>query len=308
MLKYATFKFNLEFETKAKLPRYKGDILRGALGKNLRDICCPLKHIYCNECILSSNCVYYSFFESKVVKSEKKSPNRPLPFIIEPFDIQKKDFLPKDKMSFNLILIQDSINFLPHITYSIINMGKRGIGFNKKQGFGKFKLTSILQGDNLIYNEVENKLIKNYNLSCLNIEEFNNKVSKIKIEFITPFRVKYRNKLAYDFDFQVIVRACLRRISQLEETYFGREPEIDYRSIVYSSKDVKKIYENKKWFEIPRYSFRQNTRMKLGGLIGEAIYEGDIGKFYPLLRYCEIVHIGKQTSFGFGKFKTHILE
>ncbi|OPY93315.1 MAG: hypothetical protein A4E73_00247 [Syntrophaceae bacterium PtaU1.Bin231] len=42
--------------------------------------------------------------------------------------------------------------------------------------------------------------------------------------------------------------------------------------------------------------------MLMGGLLGEIQYEGSIGEFLPLLRFCEEVNLGKQTSFGLGRF------
>jgi CRISPR/Cas system endoribonuclease Cas6 (RAMP superfamily) len=43
--------------------------------------------------------------------------------------------------------------------------------------------------------------------------------------------------------------------------------------------------------------------MKLGGVVGEITYEGDITAFMPYLKAGEILHIGKGTSFGLGKYQ-----
>ena len=43
--------------------------------------------------------------------------------------------------------------------------------------------------------------------------------------------------------------------------------------------------------------------MKMGGLIGEATYRGNITPFLPLLQAGAILHIGKGTSFGLGKYE-----
>ena len=42
--------------------------------------------------------------------------------------------------------------------------------------------------------------------------------------------------------------------------------------------------------------------MLMGGMIGAVTYTGDVTEFLPLIRFCEKVHIGKQTTFGLGKF------
>ncbi|RLB08587.1 MAG: CRISPR-associated protein Cas6, partial [Deltaproteobacteria bacterium] len=52
-----------------------------------------------------------------------------------------------------------------------------------------------------------------------------------------------------------------------------------------------------------RYSNRQESKMFMGGIIGSITYEGELDEFYPLLKFCQEVHIGKATSFGLGKIK-----
>ena len=45
--------------------------------------------------------------------------------------------------------------------------------------------------------------------------------------------------------------------------------------------------------------------MKLGGLIGDIVFEGEKNLFLPYLVpifLCEELHVGKGTSFGLGKY------
>ncbi len=58
-----------------------------------------------------------------------------------------------------------------------------------------------------------------------------------------------------------------------------------------------------KWYDWERYSTRQDTRMKMGGFVGEITFEGNIEPFMPLLKAGEILHVGKGTSFGLGKYE-----
>ncbi len=304
MLRYGKFTFLIEFETEAQFPEYKGGILRGALGKSLRDICCPIKRQECSSCLLSKSCIYFFIFETKVIKNSKKSPYRPPPFVLEVIDNNNISYSEGEKLNFNIILIEDAIKYLPYIVYSIINMGRRGIGFKVKEGKGKFKLVSVTTNDTKIYSNgsQEISIPEKFNYLQLDISNQNKEISKIKVDFITPYRVKYKNSLVSSFDFSIFIRACLRRISQLEETYIGTEPELDYKGLVMAAKEIETVELNKKWFEIRRYSYRQHSKMRLGGLIGSAYYEGNLTNFIPILKYCEIMHVGKQTSFGFGKF------
>ncbi len=310
MLKYIKVKFQIEFKTETKFPLYKGSIFRGAFGKSLRDITCPIKKQKCSECILSNSCIYFSIFESRKKISEKTSPNRPLPFILEALDMCNNHFLPRDRLSFSIILIEDAIFKLPYVVYSIINMGEMGIGYGIKDGYGRFKLLSATTDDKILYSHEDNKLYKPQHINTIGLIEQDIQdveVSKIKLDFLTPYRVKFRNKLVTTFDFSILIRACLRRISQLEDTYAGKEPDIDYKGLIKESQEIEATTITKKWFELKRYSFRQHREMKLGGLVGSVLYRGNLKKFLPILRYCEVMHVGKQTSFGFGKFKETLI-
>lgn len=67
--------------------------------------------------------------------------------------------------------------------------------------------------------------------------------------------------------------------------------------------DEVRIKENNlRWYDWERYSNRKG-RMKLGGLIGNITYEGNLGKFLPLLKIGEYIHVGKAVVFGLGKYR-----
>ena len=62
-----------------------------------------------------------------------------------------------------------------------------------------------------------------------------------------------------------------------------------------------------RWHEQVRYSSRQKSRQLLGGLCGTLEVEGGLAPFLPLLRTAEVVHLGKETSFGLGKIRVEVL-
>jgi CRISPR-associated endoribonuclease Cas6 len=51
---------------------------------------------------------------------------------------------------------------------------------------------------------------------------------------------------------------------------------------------------------------RQGRRVKYEGVIGRFRYSGDLDSFIPYLKLGEKIHVGKNTSFGFGKYKIEI--
>jgi CRISPR/Cas system endoribonuclease Cas6 (RAMP superfamily) len=42
--------------------------------------------------------------------------------------------------------------------------------------------------------------------------------------------------------------------------------------------------------------------MKLGGIMGSARYKGSLTPFIPYLKLGTYTHIGKNTTFGFGRY------
>ena len=77
----------------------------------------------------------------------------------------------------------------------------------------------------------------------------------------------------------------------------------DVEGFVRDAEDVEAITNNLHWIDWERYSNRQQTKMKLGGLIGEITYRGNFQKYLPLIRLGEHIHVGKATTFGLGKYK-----
>jgi len=95
----------------------------------------------------------------------------------------------------------------------------------------------------------------------------------------------------------------LRRVSSLFSVYDGKEPELDYRGMVKRAEEVRMVKNELQWHDWRRYSFRQDQAMLLGGMIGSVTYSGALGEFIPLIELCARLHIGKQTTFGLGKFE-----
>ncbi len=318
---YQKYTFTIEALEELQLPYYKGSTFRGGLGNILKKIVCVLKKFECTECMFRSKCIYAYFFETPSFEGAKimnmhKYEKVPHPFVIEPplSEINSKEskiqiIPPGSKIEFTLILIGKAIDYLPYFIYSFEELGKKGIGRKK----GKYKLIEVsIKNKNLdpekiiIYHESEKKL-KHISINEIEIpDDFIpiDNVSKITLHLITPLRIKYKRCLVTNPEFHILVRNLIRRLSLLY--YFhcnNKKPIWDYKAIIKYAEHVKIETSEIKWFDWERYSFRQNTRMKLGGLIGKITYKGNIKSFLPILQAGEILHVGKNTSFGLGKYQ-----
>jgi len=77
----------------------------------------------------------------------------------------------------------------------------------------------------------------------------------------------------------------------------------DFKGIIEQSKEIKGKSQNLKWYDWERYSGRQETRLKMGGFVGDITFDGNVEPFMSLLKAGEVLHVGKGTGFGLGKYR-----
>ncbi|HEA65453.1 MAG TPA: CRISPR system precrRNA processing endoribonuclease RAMP protein Cas6 [Desulfobacterales bacterium] len=313
-MRYGRYQFISRLESEAILPYYKGSTFRGVFGIALKKVVCALRRQECYECLLKEKCVYAFVFEtSDSINLPKGSriASPPHPFVIEPPLTTKTQFLKGAPFDFNLLLFGEINNSLPYFIYAFDQMGRIGVGKRINGKRGQFALKKVILNGKVIYTDVSQKLNVDKSLSVLSLSEprdYPENNFRLKITLETPLRIKFENRLKADLPFHALVRAMLRRISSLYNVYGDGEPPLDYRGLVKKAHTIDIIESNITWFDWQRYSSRQEKSMLMGGMLGSITFEGDIGEYMPLIDFCSEVHIGKQTSFGLGKFKAEILK
>lgn len=315
------FQFNLLPLEKIELPLYKGSTFRGGFGHAFKRVVCIQKGKECNDCMVKSTCVYSYIFETSPPEDTKilrLYKNVPHPFVIEPPLTSQCLFNKGEEITFNLVLIGRAIQYLPYFIYTFDELGNIGIGRRR----GKFLLKSVTTGiegsstgnkrdnagENSVIYSVEDKILHNH-IRVLTVEEMlspNSLSSNIEIEFLTPTRMIFNERLVVEVEFHQIVRTLLRRISSLSYFHCGELLELDFKELIEKAERIKCTDSDLRWYDWERYSARQETRMKMGGFTGKAVFEGDLEEFMPLIALGEYIHVGKGTSFGLGKYRAII--
>jgi hypothetical protein len=127
--------------------------------------------------------------------------------------------------------------------------------------------------------------------------------SDLELRFETPVRFVQRGELIREVHFPLLVGNLLRRLENLVRFHCGGTGEWVYGSLLDRAAEVELAEDGTRWYDWERYSGRQDRRMKLGGLVGQVLYRGDTSPFLPLLTLGQWVHVGKNTSFGLGRFQ-----
>ncbi len=289
------------------LPSYKGSTLRGGFGHAFRRVVCAIKSSECTDCLLKEKCVYSYIFETppsadtKIMRKYKAAPH---PFIIEPPTGQRRGYTPADEITFGLTLIGRAIDYLPYFIYAFEELGRAGLG----KGRAKFELVEVGFNEETIYDS-ETKTLKTFKSGVLSLEPdlLNSETDNsepITLHFLTPTRIVYNGHLTLDLEFHILVRNLLRRLSLLYYFHCNGDPsEWDFSGIIKKAERVKVSGRGLRWHEWERYSARQKTRMNMGGFVGGITFEGVVGPFMDLIRAGEVLHVGKGTGFGLGRYE-----
>ncbi len=284
------------------LPHYKGSTLRGIFGRSLKRLVCVLKRQECGNCLLRERCLYAITFETK-----NSSP----PYVLEPPLTNNTHFSKDDELEFHLILFGEINKSLPYIIYALkdaesLPVGKKVDG--KKAGLA---LCEVKKDGKTIYSKDDQTIHMDGLYSELKVPSLKGSKAqeiRLKIDLLTPLRLKFKNRLNADLPFHVLIRGVLRRITSIFSHYGEGEPELDYKGLVRRAGSVRVVESSIDWFDWRRYSFHRDQAMLMGGITGSVTYKGDLEEFIPLIELCEKLHIGKQTSFGLGKIKAERLE
>jgi CRISPR-associated endoribonuclease Cas6 len=291
-----------------QLPPYKGATLRGGFGAAFKEAVCVVEHRDCARCLLRSRCAFPYVFDTPVPEGAtrmRKYPAAPHPFVFLPPLEERTLYKPSETLAFDLALIGKGADFLPYFIYTFERLGeRRGLG----KGRGRFAVESVSwrppQGEDIVIYTGDSKTLRNSfrSITVQDLMSGTSASSLLTLNFLTPTRLVYAEALTTAPDFHMLIRTLLRRLSNLVYFHCGSELDLNFRGLIAEAQKVETVNSDLSWYDWERYSARQDKRMKLGGFIGKVMYRGELEPFLPLLRLGEVVHVGKGTSFGLGKY------
>ncbi len=310
-LRVGRYVFRCRLEDRAVLPRYKGSTFRGVLGHSLRRTVCALKTRECSECLLKSRCLYARIFENSAPPSGGRGAPTPPPYLIEPPMNMDTDLDRGSAFDFDLLLFGEFNDAFPYFLYAFSDVGSVGIGKRIDGQRAGYRVLAVSHENETIFEDSTQELRCDQFGTEIRVNPDgieNAPLKAVRVHFETPLRTKYENRLKADMPFHVLIRGVLRRISSLFSIYGDGEPAYDYKGLVAGAHDIHLKENGIRWFDWKRYSNRQDKSMLMGGILGSAVYEGDMGGYMPLLRLAETFHVGKQTTFGLGRIRVEALE
>ncbi len=210
-LKLAKFRFVFAVLERLHLPTYAGSTLRGGFGHAFKRITCCNPQKDCHQCLLKEKCIYCYVFEGFSQDGPKRyKTNTPHPFVIEP--PAKSQYNEGEELEFHLLLIGKAIDYLPYFIYTFTELGKLGLGKNREKIELKCVESLKINSDdlNLIYDNQTNSLLSPHYLITISdiLENANNyrDNKQLSLNFLTPTRIKYQDRLTAHLDFDLLRR------------------------------------------------------------------------------------------------------
>ena len=287
------------------LPSFKGSTLRGAFGYAFKKAVCITRHQpQCENCILTANCAYSYIFETprpagaEVMRKYEKVPH---PFILRPPLNSERFIKAGQELPFGLVLIGRARDYLPYFVLVMEELAARGLG--RERGKCILQQVSGSRGG-VIYDRENRELLPAHGETGTDlISRAGNSPDQLTIEFQTPLRLVRERKIIRKLTFQDIYRSLLRRLAILQRFHCDLTPEIDFLGLIDQAAAITTVTNETYWQESRRYSTRQKANMSTSGLVGRLTFSGDLKPFWPVLVLGTYVNVGKNTSFGLGRYR-----
>ena len=279
------------------MPTSKTAALRGGMGEMLlRQNCITDRR--CEKCRFNQVCVVrHTFYSSMKKKPAYVTGPESIGYLIECTD-KRTEYKKGSRFECSLILFGDSIAFFNTYLQAFYHLGMAGLGKDKS----RFRIREVYNTKNQRIVSDNNVDMSRYQINFLS-DYINFRKGELKQEsgtwqliFVTPLSMKYQQEYMERFYSEALVKGAARRVQMLDY-YIGTEAEIpqfvEYPQI--TGQNMKKQY-------IKRYSSTQDSHMTLQGIIGSVTFDIIPEQCLDYLIAGEVTHIGKNTSFGFGKY------
>lgn len=300
-IRYTKLTFHLKFSRNTKLSQYKASAIRGGMGELLLNRNC-ISNRKCEECDFESECIVRRTIYSKMkIKPEFMNVGDSVGYVVECVD-ERNEFGPQDILSFDLYLFGDTIVHAGQMIRVVIELGKVGLGTKRAQ----FVVRDILSMDSsqlLIDGEVGLSRIVVSTVDKyveMRLRQIGFRGKSNRLIFETALQLKHEGTFLKEYDIDVLIKAAQRRIYMLDcfEGIDGYELyELDATAPAIVEQESRTI-------RIPRYSSTHQKMIVLEGIIGHLQLDALEDEFIlKILLAGEILHIGKLTSFGLGKYR-----
>lgn len=278
------------------LQAYPGSAWRGAFGHALKRTVCVMRLQPCAGCALRTVCLFPRLFGASGGPGDgPATESAPVPFVLAPEAMPKGGVVSEGtRLAVRLILLPPAAGHAIYALRALIDAAERGIGPARVpltlKAIAPAGAPPRPPGDAAIAAA----------LSPTELSPPPAPGGPMAVRLVTPLRVRLAGDLLTGRNFQPhhLLAAALRRLIGL----FGAPDPAAVRPLREAACALAWNEPRFGWLETVRRSTRQQTTMRLGGIVGEARLDLDrTPALWPLLWWASVLHVGKGASMGFGR-------
>jgi hypothetical protein len=294
----------LEFAALGELrwPEYKGGLFRSGLGLFLREQACITGAPACGGCPHLARCAYPLVFENPIQPDEaavlRRYTHAPHPFVLRPPLEPGTRLAAGAVFRAGLAVFGPAHGLLPALLEALDRMGRSG-----RYG-GPFRLVcvrSALTGAELARSGGEGWLREP---PLWSPGPARGPVRTVRLEFLTPLRIRTRGRYNPRPGFIAITHALLRRLHLLAAVHAGGPADSGWMRPLLEAAD-RIATRRAEWtlYRWSRPSGRQQADIPMDGLLGSLEAEGELDPLLPYLEAGQWLQVGSGTSAGLGAYR-----
>ncbi len=295
------FQFTLKLDGPLKAPRFKGSMLRGAMGHQLKRVACVSSDRDCDACPVTKSCPYFVSFETRGL-FDGNQRDCPHPYLINCKD-ERRDLKRGASLIFDLILMGSHVRNLPYFLHSFIQVGaEKGL----TRGKIGFEIKSVKNKGIEIYDAKTQCLLESQTPLPDLVEDLS-PVDSLEVNLLTPTRIRsnkrYVGKELESLDFL----KCLYHTMEGLQPYLG-DLSLPSKTEFFGKSNALKIRnKNLRWQPVLRHSNRQRKKIPMGGVMGSFQLQGQpLEEITPYLFLLPLTNLGKNRVFGLGQVEIYL--
>lgn len=298
----ARYRLECTTEQPIHLPEYAGSALRGAFGHALRRAACVTRERDCAACALYRRCAYPAIFETPppLGYARRTLTQAPHPFVVEPPPWGVTDLCRGSALFFDVVLVGPALTQLP-----LVLLAWRGAllgGLGPQQGTARL--------DRVFVDGEADPVLADSHASArphrqeLPLPPADAAPSRVTLVFDTPLRLQSNGRALGigELTPRHLLMALLRRVAHFVEIQLGGTLPVDFAALNAHAATIADHGRDLHWRDWTRHSSRQRQPMVLGGAVGRWTLHGDLAPFWPLLHLGQWLHVGKNATFGLGRY------
>lgn len=327
-LSLARLRFDLQTLESAKVPAYKGDLLRMALLWWLSEYWCPMPSRCRQGCRQPDVCLFGRLCQPAVHPSWSPPMRRlmgdtpPPAYVLWDGQDRRRTLEEGAAWSFELTLVGELALRQIRAVIAAVQQGA-------EQGMGRIGLRSRVlrvvalhgsedgssspclaqqapfqDGTALTWQSFRLEEVRfGYDQAVRWAERYSRPVHSLSLRYLSPVKIQERGEWVELPDFRAVARALVRRLRLLSQVHgAGEWPQAEYGPLLDLAETVRLEHDETFWMGYTRRS-ESSGEQDVEGFAGQAWYAGDdLRPLLPILWLGQWLHIGKEYVLGSGRY------